>query len=110
MVVELTRIPVDDPDVMLDLTVLLATGRAPESLTDYLGSGDRMTERVSLRRSLTRCKAYVLTTFDGQGIQKWETTVTDALQKLRDFSSQRVAPAFQRIHVLLQEVQGWAQL
>lgn len=37
---------------MLDLTVLLATGRAPESVTDYLGSGEQMSERV-------RCPLFV---------------------------------------------------
>ena len=31
---------------MLDLTNLLATGRASEALADFLGSGEQMTERV----------------------------------------------------------------
>ena len=38
----------DEPNGVLDLTALLATGRAGDALTDYLGSGDQMTERVSL--------------------------------------------------------------
>jgi len=36
--------------------------------------------------------------------------VTDALMKLRDFSEKRVAPACQRLLVILHEVLGWAQL
>lgn len=31
---------------MLDLTILLATGKASESIADYLGSGEHMSERV----------------------------------------------------------------
>ena len=34
----------------------------------------------------------------------------DTLLKIRDYSSKRVAPALQRLSVLLQEVQGWAML
>lgn len=36
----------DEPYAMLDLTNLLATGRASEALADFLGSGEQMTERV----------------------------------------------------------------
>lgn len=36
----------EDPNAMLDLTVLLTTGRASECLADFLGSGEQMTERV----------------------------------------------------------------
>jgi len=45
-----------------------------------------------------------------QGIQKWESTVTEALIKLRDFAEKRIAPALQRLHVVLEEVQGWSRL
>lgn len=38
---------VEDPNAILDLTVLLTTGRAPDSLSDFLGSGEQMTDRVS---------------------------------------------------------------
>ncbi|KAF4572895.1 hypothetical protein EYR36_007405 [Pleurotus pulmonarius] len=74
---------------ILDLTRLLLTGRSTEALTDLLGSGEQMSER---------------------GIQKWETTVSEALIKLRDFSEKRVAPAFQRLHLVLEEVEGWSLL
>ena len=43
-------------------------------------------------------------------MQKWETTMTDALVKLRDMSEKRVAPALQRLYLLLQEGQGWAPM
>ena len=35
-----------DPNPILDLTTLLTTGRASESLTDFLGSAEQMSERV----------------------------------------------------------------
>lgn len=74
---------------MLDLTCLLTTGRASDSLSDYLGSGEQMSER---------------------GLQKWESTIVEALVKLRDLSEKKVAPACQRLHILLEEVHGWSQL
>jgi anaphase-promoting complex subunit 4 len=36
--------------------------------------------------------------------------VADALIKLRDYAERRVGPAFQRLSVVLEEVQGWALL
>lgn len=36
--------------------------------------------------------------------------MTEALLKLRDYATKRVAPACQRLHVLLQEVLGWSKL
>ncbi|KAJ7630959.1 anaphase-promoting complex, cyclosome, subunit 4-domain-containing protein [Roridomyces roridus] len=78
-----------DPTAILDLTCLLLTSRASETLSDFLGSSEQMSER---------------------GIQKWETSVTEALVKLRDFSEKRVAPACQRLHLVLEEVFGWSQL
>ncbi|KAI0793487.1 anaphase-promoting complex, cyclosome, subunit 4-domain-containing protein [Abortiporus biennis] len=78
-----------EPNAILDLTTLLVTGRASDALADYLGSGEQMSDR---------------------GIQKWETIVTEALMKLRDYSEKRFAPACQRLHLVLQELQGWSQL
>lgn len=79
----------DEPNPILDLTCLLLTGRASEPLLDYLGSGEQMSER---------------------GIQKWETVMIETLTKLRDFSEKRVAPACQRLHLVLEELHGWSQL
>ena len=45
-----------------------------------------------------------------QGLQKWESTVGEALVKLRDFSELRISPACQRLHLLLEEILGWSQL
>ncbi|KAF8898719.1 anaphase-promoting complex, cyclosome, subunit 4-domain-containing protein, partial [Infundibulicybe gibba] len=78
-----------EPNPILDLTCLLATGRASEPLLDFLGSSENMSER---------------------GIQKWESTVSEALVKLRDFAEKRVAPACQRLHIVLEEIQGCSQL
>ncbi|KDR85006.1 hypothetical protein GALMADRAFT_233556 [Galerina marginata CBS 339.88] len=79
----------EEPNPILDLTSLLTTGRPSESLLDFLGSGEQMSER---------------------GIQKWESTVSEALIKLRDSSEKRIAPALQRLHIVLDEIQGWAKL
>ncbi|EPT04312.1 hypothetical protein FOMPIDRAFT_125581 [Fomitopsis schrenkii] len=79
----------DEPYAMLDLTNLLATGRASEPLADFLGSGEQMTER---------------------GMQKWEQSMIESLVMLRDYSEKRVAPACQRLHLLLEEVYGWSLL
>ncbi|KAG2023470.1 hypothetical protein CC2G_001122 [Coprinopsis cinerea AmutBmut pab1-1] len=79
----------DSADPILDLTWLLTTGRASEALADFLGSGEQMSDR---------------------GIQKWETVMSDALTKLRDYSEKRLAPALQRVHLVLEELQGWATM
>ncbi|TFK57285.1 hypothetical protein OE88DRAFT_1744863 [Heliocybe sulcata] len=79
----------DEPNAVVDLTSLLVTGRASEALTDFLGSGEQMSDR---------------------GIQKWESTVSESLTKLRDFSEKRLAPACQRLHLILEEVRGWSKL
>lgn len=79
----------DEPYAMVDLTSLLATGRLTESFADYLGSGEQMSDR---------------------GLQKWESTMVESLIKLRDYAEKRVAPACQRVHLLLEEVAGWSQL
>ncbi|KAI0068360.1 hypothetical protein BV25DRAFT_1793503 [Artomyces pyxidatus] len=74
---------------LLDLTIFLVTGRSTDPVSDFIGSGEQMSER---------------------GLQRWEATVVEALIKLRDFSEQRVAPACQRLHLVLEEVLGWSQL
>ncbi|KAI0757002.1 anaphase-promoting complex, cyclosome, subunit 4-domain-containing protein [Daedaleopsis nitida] len=79
----------EEPFALLDLTCLLTTGRTSESLMDFLGSAEHMSDR---------------------SIQKWDTVMCDTLIRLRDLSEKRVAPACQRLHLLLQDVQGWAAL
>ncbi|KAH9985379.1 anaphase-promoting complex, cyclosome, subunit 4-domain-containing protein [Russula compacta] len=79
----------DSTTSLLDLTLLLLVGRSSESVSDYIGSGEQMSER---------------------GLQKWESIVMETLVKLRDFSELRVAPACQRLHLLLEEILGWSQL
>lgn len=92
---------------LLDLTCLLTTGRSSEALLDYLGSGEHMSERVRL---FPYGEYYPLPYQKYQSMQKWETIMTDALVRIRDLAEKRVAPACQRLHLLLQEVQGWAAL
>ena len=49
-----------EPNPILDLTSLLTTGRASESLLDFLGSGEQMSERVSLSfQSATRSHRFI---------------------------------------------------
>lgn len=79
----------DSTTSVLELTLLLLVGRSSEAVSDYIGSGEQMSER---------------------GLQKWENTVAEALVKMRDFSELRVAPACQRLHLLLEEILGWSQL
>ena len=45
-----------------------------------------------------------------QGMNKWESTVFEALLKVRDYAEKRVVPAAHRLHLMIEEVQGWAQL
>ena len=45
-----------------------------------------------------------------QGLSKWESSMVEALIKLRDYSEKRVAPACQRLHIVLEEIHGWSQL
>lgn len=49
----------EEPSAILDLTCLLVTGRASDSLVDFLGSGEQMSERVSLSPR----RFYILTYF-----------------------------------------------
>ncbi|THH16998.1 hypothetical protein EW146_g3736 [Bondarzewia mesenterica] len=74
---------------ILDLVHLLVSGRSSDAVSDFIGSGEQMSER---------------------GLQKWESTVIEALVKMRDFSEERVAPACQRLHLMLEELLGWSQL
>ncbi|CAK5280536.1 unnamed protein product [Mycena citricolor] len=78
-----------EPNAVLDITGLLLTGRASDALADFLGSSEQMSERA---------------------LQKWESSMTEALVKLRDFSEKRLAPALQRLHLVLEEVHGWSLL
>jgi len=41
------------PSAVLDLSCLLLTGRASEALSDFLGSGEQTTERVSCRKEIS---------------------------------------------------------
>ena len=72
---------------MYDLSALLLTGRPSDGLADVLSSQQ---QSVSLNR--------------------WETSMSDALVKIRDYCDRRIAPACQRLLVLLQDVRGWAAL
>jgi len=36
--------------------------------------------------------------------------MTEALGKLRDYAEKQLAPALQRLHLILEEIQGWSLL
>ncbi|KAH7345021.1 anaphase-promoting complex, cyclosome, subunit 4-domain-containing protein [Rhizoctonia solani] len=69
------------------LTLLLLTGRATDSLQDFLGGGGKLTDR---------------------SINHWEQMVSHALIRIRDYASQRIAPAAERMVITLEEIRGWA--
>ncbi|PPQ64261.1 hypothetical protein CVT24_008399, partial [Panaeolus cyanescens] len=77
------------PNAILELTETLTTGHVSDPLTSFFGSNEQMSER---------------------GLQKWETAVGEALIKLRDMSERQVAPALQRVHLVLEQLHAWAKL
>jgi anaphase-promoting complex subunit 4 len=53
----------EEPNPMFDLTSLLVTGRVSESLQDFLGNGEQMTERVIIYQTIfltidVRCRGF----------------------------------------------------
>lgn len=80
------------------------TGRASEALSDVLSS---LSERVG-RLSLSPC-TLIVTPDNLQGLSKWDTTMTDAFVKIRDFAEKRIALASQRLYIIMKEVKGWAK-
>ncbi|KAL4070952.1 anaphase-promoting complex, cyclosome, subunit 4-domain-containing protein [Scleroderma citrinum] len=79
----------ESPNVVLELTSFLATGAATEGLADFIMSSDQTSDRA---------------------LQKWDSSVTDALTKMRDYSNTRIIPAFQKLHIILEEIHGWSQM
>ncbi|KIY52751.1 hypothetical protein FISHEDRAFT_55726 [Fistulina hepatica ATCC 64428] len=77
-----------EPRVLYDLRRLLLTGVHTETSADFFSSGDTMTDR---------------------SVQKWEATMIEALTKMRDYSEKRIAPACQRLHLILSDILGWSQ-
>ncbi|KIK94368.1 hypothetical protein PAXRUDRAFT_828088 [Paxillus rubicundulus Ve08.2h10] len=78
-----------NPNVILDLTSLLVTGSGSEGLMDFITSSEQNSERT---------------------LQKWDSSVTEALTKMRDYSTVRIIPAFQRLHIILDEICGWSHM
>ncbi|KAF8609635.1 hypothetical protein BDV93DRAFT_540863 [Ceratobasidium sp. AG-I] len=70
-----------------ELTLLLLTGRATDSLQDFLGGGGKLTDR---------------------SVNHWEQMVSHVLIKMRDYAGRRLAPAAERLVVVLEEIRGWA--
>ncbi|KAG8745697.1 hypothetical protein FRC10_007177 [Ceratobasidium sp. 414] len=70
-----------------ELTLLLLTGRATDSLQDFLGGGGKLTDR---------------------SVNHWEQMVSHALIKMRDYAGRRLAPAAERLVAVLEEIRGWA--
>ncbi|GJJ09682.1 hypothetical protein Clacol_003906 [Clathrus columnatus] len=73
-------------NAIYDLTSLLISGRPTDALNDVFSN---LSER---------------------GLSKWETTMVEALTKLRDFAEKRTVPAAQRLFIILKEVKGWSKL
>ncbi|KAH7883604.1 anaphase-promoting complex, cyclosome, subunit 4-domain-containing protein [Phlebopus sp. FC_14] len=79
----------ENPNIILDLTHLLVTGSATEGLMDFIMSSEQTSER---------------------NLQKWDSSVTDALTKMRNYTTTRVIPAFQRLHIIMDEIRGWSYI
>jgi hypothetical protein len=63
----IVALPEKEPAAVLDLTCLLLTGRASEALSDFLGSGDQMSDRVIfLFRTCFICCNIAISTGDQQ--------------------------------------------
>jgi anaphase-promoting complex subunit 4 len=45
-----------------------------------------------------------------QSLQKWESTVVEAICKFRDDAERHITPACQRIHLILEDVYGIASM
>lgn len=88
----------------------LVTGRPSDAVSDFIGSGEQMSERVAISFPFNVTVKFEINNCNEQGLQKWESTVVEALSKLRDYSEQRMAPACQRLHIVLEELLGWSQL
>ncbi|KAG9314377.1 anaphase-promoting complex, cyclosome, subunit 4-domain-containing protein [Chiua virens] len=78
-----------NPDVVLDLTTLLVAGSGSEGLTDFITSSEQNSER---------------------NLQKWDSSVTESLTRIRDYATTRIIPAFQRLHIILDEILGWSHM
>ncbi|KAF9241365.1 anaphase-promoting complex, cyclosome, subunit 4-domain-containing protein, partial [Melanogaster broomeanus] len=78
-----------NPNVILDLTSLLVTGSGSEGLMDFITSSEQSSERT---------------------LHKWDSSVTESLTKMRDCSTARIIPAFQRLHIIMNEIRGWSHM
>ncbi|KAG8219826.1 anaphase-promoting complex, cyclosome, subunit 4-domain-containing protein [Butyriboletus roseoflavus] len=78
-----------NPNVILDLTTLLVTGSGSEGLSDFITSSEQNSERT---------------------LQKWDSSVTESLSKMRDYATTRIIPALQRLHIILDEILGWSYM
>ncbi|KAF8337366.1 anaphase-promoting complex, cyclosome, subunit 4-domain-containing protein [Cantharellus anzutake] len=75
-------------DALLDLTVLLLTGKGPPSIREFFSSGGRLSERA---------------------LSHWETTMGRTLKTLQEFAERKLVPTLERLVVVLEQVQGWTQ-
>lgn len=96
----------ESPNVALELTSFLATGAASEGLADFIMSSDQTSDRVCV--SIVRL--LILNSLCCKALQKWDTSVTDALTKMRDYANTRIIPALERLHIILEEIRGWSQM
>ena len=105
-----------NPHPIFDLTLLLTTGKPSSAFAEFNQSGDLTSGRVrvaffsDLHFHDAGRGPLLIHPFSDQGLQKWENAVTEALIKIRDDSEKRIAPACQRLHLILEEVRGWSLL
>jgi hypothetical protein len=93
----------DDLSTILDLTNLLVSGLRSKGMEDMLTNSEFTSDRVS-DTYLNQEAIYVLTYL--QGLTKWESTLADAISKLRDDSETHIVPACERMHLILEDLLG----
>ncbi|KAG9000900.1 hypothetical protein FRB93_012505 [Tulasnella sp. JGI-2019a] len=72
---------------LYELTNLLFTGKTSAAMREFLGGSGKLSER---------------------GMAQWESTVHGALTVLQESAERKLAPACERLIILLEEVRGWS--
>ncbi|KAG8875903.1 hypothetical protein FRB97_004639 [Tulasnella sp. 331] len=70
-----------------ELTNLLFTGKTSGAMREFLGGSGKLSER---------------------GMAQWESTVHGALTVLQESAERKLAPACERLVILLEEIRGWS--
>lgn len=84
---------------------MLFTGKTSGAMREFLGGSGKLSERVRMQIIIKEC---YLTGLSFQGMAQWESTVHGALTVLQESAERKLAPACERLVILLEEVRGWS--